>query len=72
MRQAGLVGVHRRKFSGTTVRDPKRDPYPDRVERQFTADEPNRLWVADATQHGTDEGWELGPTGRALPVSGST
>ncbi len=25
--------------------------------RQFTADAPNRLWVADITQHPTDEGW---------------
>ena len=57
MREAGVVGVHRRKYQGTTRRDPKRDPYPDRVERQFTADEPNRLWVADATQHKTNEGW---------------
>ena len=31
MREAGLVGVHRRKFTSTTRRDPKRDPYPDLV-----------------------------------------
>jgi putative transposase len=57
MRQADLVGIHRRKFTGTTKRDPKRDPYPDLLERQFTIDEPNRVWVADVTQHETDEGW---------------
>lgn len=57
MREAGLVGVHRRKFTSTTRRDPKRDPYPDLVERRFTADEPNKVWVADVTQHGTEEGW---------------
>jgi transposase InsO family protein len=57
MRQAGLVGVHRRKFTSTTRRDPKRDPYPDLVKRQFTTDEPNKVWVADVTQHETDEGW---------------
>ena len=68
MRQAGLVGVHRRRFGSTTQRDPKREAYPDLVERQFTADEPNKVWVADVTQHQTDEGWELGPMGRALPV----
>jgi len=56
MRQADLVGIHRRKFVGTTKRDPKRDPYPDLVERQFTIDEANRVWVADVTQHETDEG----------------
>jgi transposase InsO family protein len=57
MRQAGLVGIHRRKFASTTKRDPKRDPYPDLLERQFTIDEPNKVWVADVTQHETDEGW---------------
>lgn len=31
--------------------------YPDKVERQFTPDTPDRLWVADITQHNTDEGW---------------
>ena len=57
MQQASLVGVHRRKFSGTTQRDPKREAYPDLVERRFTVDEPNKVWVADVTQHETDEGW---------------
>jgi putative transposase len=49
--------VHRRKYKGSTRRDPKRDPYPDLVERQFAADAPNELWVADVTQHETAEGW---------------
>jgi putative transposase len=57
MRQAGLEGVHRRKYRGTTKRDPKQDPYPDLVERQFDVDAANKLWVADATQHETSEGW---------------
>ncbi len=57
MRQAGLEGVHCRKYRGTTRRDPKRDPYPDLVERRFTPEAPNQLWVADATQHETNEGW---------------
>lgn len=57
MKQAGLVGIHRRRFSGTTIRNPKREAYPDLVQRQFIADEPNKLWVADVTQHETDEGW---------------
>lgn len=33
------------------------DPSEDRVERAFTDDRPNRLWVADVTQHRTGEGW---------------
>jgi transposase InsO family protein len=57
MRQVGVVGVHRRKYQGTTRRDPKREAYPDLVERRFSARVPNQLWVADVTQHGTGEGW---------------
>lgn len=31
--------------------------WPDRVNRRFCADRPDRLWVTDITQHRTDEGW---------------
>ena len=34
---------------GSTVRDPDATPAPDLVNRHFTADAPDRLWVADAT-----------------------
>ena len=57
MRQAGLAGVHRRKCHGCTRRDPARPSYPDLVKRDFTANAPNQLWVADITQHVTGEGW---------------
>ncbi len=57
MQQAGLVGVHRRRKQGSTKRDPARPSYADRVQREFTSDTPDRLWVADITQHPTDEGW---------------
>ena len=33
----------------TTQRDPKQRPAPDLVNRQFMADGPNQLWVADMT-----------------------
>jgi len=56
MGKAGLEGVHRRKTRGITRRDPARTVYPDLVERAFAPTEPNRLWVADLTQHGTPEG----------------
>ena len=49
MRAAGLVGVSRRRFCVTTVRDPKARPAPDLVDRHFEADGPNQLWVADIT-----------------------
>ncbi len=57
MRVAGLSGVHRRRRHGMTRRDPRRPLFPDRVQRDFTPSAPNRLWVADLTQHRTSEGW---------------
>ena len=49
MHQAGLEGVSRRKGRKTTTRDEKADPAPDLVEREFTADSPDELWIADIT-----------------------
>jgi len=57
MREAGLQGVHRRRLRGCTRRNPARPTYPDLVNRTFKADAPDRLWVADLTQHKTDEGF---------------
>ena len=55
---AGLQGIHRRKRGkGTTRRDPGAEPSEDLVNRVFTATEPDRLWVADITQHPTWSGW---------------
>lgn len=48
MKAAGVAGVSRRKFTVTTQRDGCR-PAPDLVDRTFTADAPNVLWVADIT-----------------------
>jgi putative transposase len=48
MRNAGLVGVSRRKSTVTTIKDGGRQA-PDLVDRDFTADRPNQLWVADIT-----------------------
>ena len=49
MRLAGLRGVSRRKTTTTTRRDPDQRPAPDLVERDFSAEGPDRLWVADIT-----------------------
>src|SRR5690606_38111131 len=57
MRAMGLAGVHRRRARGITRRDARRPVYPDRLGRQFVPDAPNRVWVADLTQHRTEEGW---------------
>ena len=47
MREAGIQGLYRRRHRGCTVRDPAADPFPDLVNRDFTADAPNRLWLTD-------------------------
>ena len=49
MRQTGLAGVSRRRGTRTTRADASHHAAPDRVERQFAADAPDRLWVADIT-----------------------
>jgi putative transposase len=56
MRSAGLEGVSRRPQRKTTIRDDRQRPAPDLVERDFTANGPDRLWVADITYIATWSG----------------
>jgi putative transposase len=50
MHDAGLVGASRRRHGPTTTRrDKEARPAPDLVDRNFTADGPDQLWVADIT-----------------------
>jgi len=49
MKATGLAGVSRRKGTRTTFRDERVRPACDLVDRNFHAEEPNRLWVADIT-----------------------
>ncbi len=49
MRQAGIQGVLRSKRIRTTRRDRSAGRHPDLVKRQFSAEEPNQLWVTDLT-----------------------
>ena len=57
MRRLGLRGARRGKTVRTTVAD-RSAPCPlDRVNRQFTADRPNQLWVSDFTYVSTWQGW---------------
>jgi putative transposase len=49
MREAGIRGVCRRKWITTTVRGENVRPAPDLVDRDFHAERPNQLWVADVT-----------------------
>jgi putative transposase len=57
LRQAGLAGVQRRRYRGTTRQKPDAAAAPDLVQRDFTASGPNALWVADVTYVSTGEGW---------------
>jgi transposase InsO family protein len=58
MRAAGLQGDYLRKRwrMPSTRQDPRASPAPDLVERDFTAEAPDRLWVADATRIPCGEG----------------
>jgi putative transposase len=58
MKRLGLQGVRWGKFIRTTVPD-KATPCPfDRVNRQFKADQPNKMWVSDFTYVSTWQGWQ--------------
>ena len=57
MHRLGLEGARRGKSVRTTVPD-RTVPCPlDRVNRQFKADRPDRLWVSDFTYVSTWQGW---------------
>src|SRR5690625_8018039 len=69
---AGLEGVHRRKHRGMTRRRPGAPLRPDLVNREVCAPAPNRLWVADMTQHKKGEGGHCGDAGvDALSLRGA-
>ena len=46
MQQAGIEGASRRRSAKTTRRDAEKRPAPDLVDRDFSAAEGDRLWVA--------------------------
>ena len=57
MRQAGLKGAQKRRFRCTTRSTSPQRWAPDLVDRNFTAAQPDRLWVADVTYVPTAEGF---------------
>ena len=57
MTAEGLRGVVRGQWRRTTVADPAADHAPDLVQRQFHAERPNPLWVADFTYVATWRGF---------------
>lgn len=57
MKRLGLHGAVRGKRVRTTIPDAAAPRPMDRVNRQFTADRPNQLWVSDFTYVSTWQGW---------------
>jgi putative transposase len=57
MRDAGISGLQIRKRGRTTVSVPGVRVADDLVERQFSPEAPNVLWIADVTYLRTWEGW---------------
>lgn len=57
MREHGIEGVARGRKRKTTIPDKAAARPADLVNRQFTADRPDQLWVADITYVDTWEGW---------------
>ncbi|MCY1145776.1 IS3 family transposase [Actinoplanes sp. Pm04-4] len=57
MRAAGLRGLLRDKSPRTTRPAPETGRPADLVKRDFTAEHPNQLWVADLTYVRTSAGW---------------
>lgn len=49
MRENNIVGYRRRRRVTTTVPEPADQKVPDLLERDFTADAPNRIYVGDIT-----------------------
>ena len=57
MRENQLRAKTRRKYKATTDSSHGLPVAPNRLEREFTTDRPNQVWVADITYLPTDEGW---------------
>jgi putative transposase len=57
MRESGLRGLLRDKAPRTTRPAPETGRPADLVKRDFTAEQPNQLWVADLTYVRTTAGW---------------
>lgn len=57
MKRLGLRGAVRGKRVRATMPDSVAPRPLDRVNRQFTADRPNQLWVSDFTYVSTWQGW---------------
>lgn len=57
MHKHGIEGVRKGKTCCTTIPGSTPAPAPDLVQRNFTAEHPDQLWLADFTYIRTWEGW---------------
>ena len=57
MKAHGLCARGKRKFKATTNSAHKLPVSPNRLERKFSAEAPNRIWAGDITYLWTEEGW---------------
>lgn len=57
MREEGLFAVAKRRFRTTTTSDPTHSVAENLLDRQFTVERPNQVWVSDITYIPTREGW---------------
>lgn len=58
MREMGLKSRVAKAFVPTTTKsDPTKQPAPNTLDRNFTAEAPNRKWVTDITYLATATGW---------------
>lgn len=58
MKAMGLIALQNKAFRVTTTDSNHNDPIaPNRLDRDFAANEPNRVWVTDLTYVPTREGW---------------
>jgi putative transposase len=57
MQQLGLTAGSKRRRKPTTQSDPHARWVPNRLKREFTAEQPNSKWVTDTKAVETAEGW---------------
>ena len=57
MRQLGLRSIVRRRFKVTTHSQHRFTVAPNRLQRDFTAQRPNQVWVSDLTYLRAGRGW---------------
>lgn len=57
MRENGIKGVSKRAARPKQKKTPEQESAQDLVMRDFSSDEPNKLWFADITYVKTYEGW---------------